>query len=229
MVEAKGSTPDLKRAYNLYSRVYGPLVAQMEKKSRLRALDLAGISASDRVLEVAVGSGNTFLEMAQRRGTSVGLTGLDLSPRMLEVTRRRLSRKGFSGVDLREGDARHLPFPDGKFDVLFNSYMLDLVPLRELGTVLREFDRVLGPGGRLILVNMSKRDPSEPSWYERFYQSTPAWFATFLLGGCRPVVMEHMVREMGYVGIRREFHAFPMFSEIIIGEKGHDRTKTGLR
>ncbi len=227
MVEARASRSKVRRAYNLYSWFYGPLIAQMEKKARHRGLDLARISKEDRILEVAVGSGNTFLEMAFRKGTAKGLSGLDLSPRMVQVSKKRMERNGFPDVDLREGDACQLPFPGAHFDLLVNSYMLDLIPLQEMEAVLREFNRVLKPGGRLLLVNMSKKDPEKPSWYEEFYRSMPEWFSTYILGGCRPVVMEKKVRESEFESITREFQSWPMFSEIIIANKRNRIPETG--
>ena len=97
--------------------------------------------------------------------------------------------------------------------------MIDLIPLAEIGTVLDEYSRVLRPGGRLVLINMSKKDPTKPFWYEWIYQMVPGWFATFILGGCRPVVLEGHVRALGYTDVVREYYAFPMFCEIITGIK----------
>lgn len=54
--------------------------------------------------------------------------------------------------------SRLLPFPDATFDVLYNGYMLDLLGLRDISIALGEFRRTLKPGGRLVLVNMTKAD-----------------------------------------------------------------------
>ena len=69
----------------------------------------------------------------------------------------RVERKNIVyGIDLKESGARHLPFPDETFDVLYNSFMLDLIPIADFPVVLKEFQRVLKKDGRLFLVNLSK-------------------------------------------------------------------------
>ncbi len=122
-------------------------------------------------------------------------------------------RNGYANFDLREGDARHLPFPDETFDVLYNSYMLDLIPLADLLLVVKEFHRVLKEGGRLVLVNLSKMDAS-PVFYEKLYRRMP-----YLLGGCRPVVMGAFVKGAGFSEVKREFLRLPLPSEIVTAVK----------
>ncbi|MDP6957641.1 MAG: hypothetical protein QF645_02395, partial [Planctomycetota bacterium] len=92
MVDVRSSVADLKRAYHFFSGLYSYLIAPLEVRSRKRGLELASISSGDRILEVAVGSGNAFLEMARRKGSSKGLIGIDLTPGMIDVTRNRMYR-----------------------------------------------------------------------------------------------------------------------------------------
>jgi ubiquinone/menaquinone biosynthesis C-methylase UbiE len=54
-----------------------------------------------------------------------------------------ITKKGYSNFDLKESEARHLLFSDETFDVLYNSYMLDLIPIADFPVVLKEFQRVL--------------------------------------------------------------------------------------
>jgi demethylmenaquinone methyltransferase/2-methoxy-6-polyprenyl-1,4-benzoquinol methylase len=197
MVEAPVETDKIRKVYNFYSRIYF-LVAPLEKKARMRGLELARIKPSDRILEVATGLGDTFLEMLKRVEPANTVYGIDLSSAMLEKTRKRAVKNGYPNFDLREGDARDLPFADETFDVVYNSFMLDLVPLADLPVVLGEFHRVMKADGRLVLVNLSKRDAS-PVFYEKLYRWMP-----YLLGGCRPVLMESCVREAGFAQVQRE-------------------------
>lgn len=53
-------------------------------------------------------------------------------------------------------DARELSFPDETFDLVYNAYIFDLMDAEDFPVILSEFWRVLKPGGRLVLVNMSK-------------------------------------------------------------------------
>jgi len=95
----------------------------------------------ERVLEVGCGEG----ELAERVVTELGveLIALDQSERMAELTRAR-------GVDARVGDVQELPFEDGSFDLAVAAWMLYHVA--ELDTALRELERVLYDGGRLVAV-----------------------------------------------------------------------------
>src|SRR5436853_7679612 len=72
----------------------------------------ARIRARERVLDIACGTGNTAL-MARARGAAV--TGLDLTPELLAVARVRAAAAGLGDITWEEGDAEHLPFPDGAF------------------------------------------------------------------------------------------------------------------
>lgn len=219
MIEAIAPPEKIRRAYDLYSRFYGALIAPLERLPRMRALDRAAIAPRDRVLEVATGPGETFAHIVARVAPDTIVEGVDLSPRMLERTRRRAARTGRSNFHLQQADARRLPFADAAFDVLYNSYMLDLIPLAEMPPVLAEFRRVLAPGGRLVLVNLSKRDAGERQWLEWLYQRLPRRWVPFVFGGCRPVLMERLVRAAGFAEVEREFVRHWLHTEIVTARK----------
>lgn len=129
MIEAQAPPEAIRRAYDVWSRFYGWVGVPLERKARMIGLDEVAVRPGEKVLEVAVGPGATFVEILRRVGRGGEAVGVDLSPRMLDRTRRRALRAGWRKVGVQEADARRLPFPDGAFDVLFNSYMLDLIPL----------------------------------------------------------------------------------------------------
>jgi demethylmenaquinone methyltransferase/2-methoxy-6-polyprenyl-1,4-benzoquinol methylase len=217
MIEAPVATDAIRRAYDLLSPVYGWCVAPLERKPKLRGLELGDIKPEDRVLEVAVGTGAAMLEILKRVDKTNIVSGVDLSHRMLQKSRRLVAKTGFTNVELYQADARSLPFEDGFFDVLFNSYMLDLVPLAEIPVVLAEFKRVLKDNGRLVLVNMS-RGRHMTRW-EKLYQATPRRLIPYLYGGCRPVFTEESARQAGFREVRRELIHHGFTSEIVIGKK----------
>lgn len=218
-IEVACTTEDIRRAYNFRSYFYDWLVAPMLRKPVALALQNAAIHPGDRVLEVAVGPGHTLLNLAHRVGPRGTVCGVDLSPRMLEVAARRLRQAGFTRVDLREADARRLPFPDNQFDAVYNGYMLDLTPASDMPRVLAEFHRVLAPGGRLVLVNVSKRDHRQQTWRERGYQLLPGSWAPYVLGGSRPVFMGDLVRQAGFINVRRDYLEHVVSSEIVTAVK----------
>ncbi len=102
------------------------------------------------VLEVGCGPGALAERLRAERG--IRLTALDLSPRMVALARAR-------GVDAREGDIRHLPFPAGSYDTVIAAWMLYHVD--RLDDALAEVARVLRPGGRFVAVTNSELHLSE--------------------------------------------------------------------
>ncbi len=82
--------------------------------------------------------------------------GIDLTETMLASAEKRAARSGFDNYRQRAGDVYELDFPDNDFDVLVSNYLFNLLPQQDFGAVLDEFKRVLRPGGRLIMINMTK-------------------------------------------------------------------------
>lgn len=97
-------------------------------------------------LEVAIGTGLNL----PHYGDDVQLTGVDLSPAMLDLARRRAERLG-RHVDLREADAHALPFAAASFDTVVCTYGLCAIP--DDSRAVTEMNRVLRPGGLLLLAD----------------------------------------------------------------------------
>jgi len=217
MIEARGSPAALVRAYDFYSHFYGRTAARLEREAVTRGLEKACVRPEERVLEVAVGTAAAHARLARRLGPRGQLVGIDLSSGMLAATRRRMPE-----ARLVRADARALPFPDDYFDLLWVSYLLDLVPEEEMTPLLEGFRRVLKSGGRLLLVNFSKNCPGL-TWWERLYKLTPSGLVPWLFAGCRPVHAEPFVRAAGFVEVERTFIAGGFHSEIITASKANHR------
>ncbi len=110
-----------------------------------RLVEHTGIGPTDRVLDVACGTGNVAIPAAAAGAT---VTGVDLTPRMLEVARRRADEAAVD-VEWREADAEDLPFEDGSFDVVVSAFGCMFAPRHDV--VADELARVLRPGGRLAV------------------------------------------------------------------------------
>ena len=102
--------------------------------------------ATGAVLEVAVGTGRNL----PLYPAGVRVTGIDLSPGMLAIARRRAADLGIE-VDLREGDAEALAFADGSFDTVV--CVLSLCTIPDPAKAIAEMTRVLQPGGKLLLLD----------------------------------------------------------------------------
>jgi ubiquinone/menaquinone biosynthesis C-methylase UbiE len=105
-----------------------------------------GARAAGRVLEVAIGTGRDLPFYPP----DVRVTGIDLSPAMLDAAEKRAADLG-RDVDLHTGDAEHLPFSDASFDTVVCAISLCTIP--EPLAAIREMKRVLVPGGRLLLLD----------------------------------------------------------------------------
>lgn len=102
--------------------------------------------ATGNVLEVAIGTGRNLPFYPD----GVRLTGIDLSPAMLEIARDRARASGRQ-VEFQEGDAHALPFEDASFDTVVCTFSLCNIPDERRAIV--EMHRVLSPGGRLVLAD----------------------------------------------------------------------------
>jgi ubiquinone/menaquinone biosynthesis C-methylase UbiE len=105
-----------------------------------------GRRAHGRVLEVAIGTGRSL----PFYGPDVTITGIELSPAMLAIARRRAADLGLT-VDLHEGDAERLPFAEASFDTVVCALALCSIP--NPAAAIGEMHRVLVPGGTLLLID----------------------------------------------------------------------------
>jgi demethylmenaquinone methyltransferase/2-methoxy-6-polyprenyl-1,4-benzoquinol methylase len=116
---------------------------------------------------------------------------------MLTQAQAKLETLGLiKRVELRQGNACELPYPDGTFDVVYNGYMFDLIPLDGFLPILQEMARVLKPGGKLVLVNMSKPDERK-TFFEKIYER--GW----AIMPCRPVLMSPYLPAAGFTDVQR--------------------------
>jgi ubiquinone/menaquinone biosynthesis C-methylase UbiE len=197
VLEAGVSQEEIPRLYGRIAPFYDFWAAGTEGRARRVCLERARVRDGESILEVAVGTGLAFRELV--RANPSGVTeGVDLTEQMLD--RARLKVAGLPGQHrLRVGDARHLDFADGTFELLVNAYMFDLLAEADFAPVLAEFRRVLKPGGRLAVVNMAvARGPSH-QLYGLMYRLSPR-----LLGGCRGVALGPFLEAAGFVDVEVE-------------------------
>ena len=185
-----------------------------EGKALQCALSLAQVQDNLSVLEVAVGTGRLFSQIVECNPHGRN-EGIDLSPAMLSQARKRLQQMPFEAYKLQLGSAYELPYEDGSFDLLFNTYMLDLLPEQDFLKVISEFKRVLRPTGKMVLVSFS----FGTHWFNRFWYWLAKVFPA-MLTNCRPVRMRQTAAMAGFHNLTVEHisqNTFP--SDIIIAEK----------
>lgn len=116
--------------------------------------------ATGKTLEIAIGTALNLPHYPE----SVAITGIDISPEMLEVA-RRCSAELSRAADLREGDAHDLPFDDASFDSVVCTYSLCNIP--DPQQAVHEMKRVLKRGGKLILVDHIRAANRPVFWLQK--------------------------------------------------------------
>jgi len=119
--------------------------------------ELGRLAAGERVLDLGSGAGTDSLMAAQMVGPEGRVTGIDMTPQMLAKARAAASEMGLANADFVEGEAERLPFPDGSFDVVISNGVIDLIPDKD--AVFAELNRVLRPGGRLQIADVTIQNP----------------------------------------------------------------------
>jgi ubiquinone/menaquinone biosynthesis C-methylase UbiE len=143
---ADTDTERLRRYWDKHSRAYDRQMRFFDRILFGESRAWICAQATGKVLEVAIGTGlNLPLYPAD-----VALTGIEWSPAMLALARRRADDLG-RPAELREGDAQQLPFPDAAFDTVVCTLSLCAIPDDQ--RAVAEMIRVLRPGGQLLLLD----------------------------------------------------------------------------
>ena len=156
------ATARQRRVWKKAAPTYDRKIAGLERGIAAGGREWVGSRASGRVLEVAIGTGRSIPFYA----ADVDLTGLDLTPEMLKLARRRAHELGLK-AELLVGDAEHLPFDDAAFDTVVCELGLCSIP--RPAVAIAEMARVLKPGGTLLLL-----DHIGSSW-------PPVWMLQWLI------------------------------------------------
>jgi demethylmenaquinone methyltransferase/2-methoxy-6-polyprenyl-1,4-benzoquinol methylase len=162
------TSPDVKRRYvrrlfatiaDRYDFITGFLSFGQDRGWKRRLVDLAGVSAGWRVLDLACGTGDIAFESVRRGATTIGL---DITPRMVELAKRRPDATARSTWLV--GDMTSLPVGADQFDAVTTGYGLRNVP--DLPGAIAEIHRVLRPGGVLASLDFNRPDAQ---WLRAIY------------------------------------------------------------
>jgi SAM-dependent methyltransferase len=118
---------------------------------------LGALDPAERVLDLGCGAGLDSLVAAQMVGPEGSVMGVDMTPEMLAKARAGAEELGFDNVSFVEGEAERLPFDEASFDVVISNGVIDLIPDKD--AVFSELHRVLRPGGRVQLADVTIQQP----------------------------------------------------------------------
>ncbi len=110
---------------------------------------LAGLQPGERVLDLGSGGGIDCFLASQQVGERGRVTGLDMTPSMLELARKNQASLGFTNVEFVQGEMESMPLPSDSYDVIISNCVVCLSPDKD--AVFSESFRVLAPGGRIHL------------------------------------------------------------------------------
>ncbi len=153
------------RIAGVYDVMNSVMTAGLHHRWRERAADLAALTPGSRALDVATGTGDLAVELARRVTPGGEVVGSDFSEGMLERARRKSA-----DVRWEQANALALPYPDGGFDAATVGFGARNFSDLEQG--LREMARVVRPGGRVVVLEITT--PTKPPlstffslWFDR--------------------------------------------------------------
>jgi demethylmenaquinone methyltransferase/2-methoxy-6-polyprenyl-1,4-benzoquinol methylase len=150
------------RIASVYDLMNSVMTAGMHQRWRERTADLARVGPGSCALDVATGTGDLAIALAAR---GADVVGVDFAEKMLEIARRKAP-----GLKFRAGNALALEFPDDSFDaatVGFGARNFD-----DLDRGLAEMARVVKPGGRVVVLEITTPQRPPLSWFFRMWFDT---------------------------------------------------------
>ena len=146
------------RIASVYDLMNSVMTAGLHHRWRSRAADLAGVREGSRALDVATGTGDLAIELKRRVGPSGEVIGSDFSEGMLELARVKAG-----DIDFEHGNALELPYDNDSFDAATVGF--GARNFSDLPRGLREMTRVVRPGGRVVVLEITTPQRPPLSWF----------------------------------------------------------------
>ncbi|GAB4383931.1 MAG: bifunctional demethylmenaquinone methyltransferase/2-methoxy-6-polyprenyl-1,4-benzoquinol methylase UbiE [Phycisphaerales bacterium] len=195
------------RSYDLNNRLHSLWQDQRWRRAAVRA---AGVQPGDVVADVACGTGD--LTEAFARTDAGTILGLDFTPAMLALAEHKLRTRAVPGADrvrYIEADAQNLPLDDASVDVV--SIAFGIRNVMDPGRALREFARVLRPGGRLVVLEFDTPALAPVRWFNNIYAGWLMPRTATLISRDRSGAYRYLPRSVG------TFMSNTAFSELMRG------------
>jgi len=217
ILPAPRTREEAREVYDRFSKFYDHTFGLLGRKYSETALGRLSVVEGEVVLEIGFGTGRCLTRMARLVGPAGKVCGIDISPAMIERTKKGLEKEGLATrAELCCGAAAYLPFRESAFDAVFMSFVLEVFDTPEIPGVLAQVKKALKPGGRLGVVAMSKEDGRSVSVkvYEWIHKRCPKYL------GSRPIYGGQCLIDAGYQIISKErIKILRLPAEIIIAIK----------
>ena len=153
-----------------YDRLNHVLSMNADKSWRRHALKEIVDGSAQRILDVACGTGDSTISIARAAGEGSAITGVDISEGMMALVEGKAEKAGVADrIDLKVADGEALPYGDGTFDRVTCAFGIRNFEHKEKG--LEEFRRVLKPGGRAVILELSVPQNRVVRWAYDLYFS----------------------------------------------------------
>lgn len=150
-----------------YDKLNHILSLNIDKGWRRKAVrEIVDAGSPIAVLDVACGTGDFTIEIAQKAAEGSTVIGIDLSEGMMKIGREKIKAAGVS-AEMVQGDCEALPYPDATFDRISVGFGVRNFEHLEIG--LQEMLRVLKPGGKLVILELSVPSNSVIRWFYKLY------------------------------------------------------------
>ena len=137
-----------------YDRLNHMMSLGVDRVWRRKAVKELVDGSCQMILDIACGTGDSTIELAKRAGSGSTVTGVDISAAMMEPLMRKAAKAGVHDrIHLKVADGAALPYQDGSFDAVTCSF--GIRNFEDKGKGLREFLRVLKPGGKMVILELS--------------------------------------------------------------------------
>jgi SAM-dependent methyltransferase len=186
---------------------FAAMPAHSNEESVKLLIDLAGVGPEDSVLDVACGPGLVACALAE---VARHVTGIDLTPAMIEQAQAKQRACGRTNLTWLVGDAVPLPFPDAQFSLVVTRYSFH--HFLEPSAVLAEMARVCAPGGRVAVIDVVTSSPEQAEAYNRVEKlRDPSHVRALSLEELTGLCLD-----AGLVGVRTAFFKLEMDLEVLL-------------
>ena len=215
-----------------YDRLNHLMSLDVDKIWRKRALKEIVDGTSQQILDVACGTGDSTIAIAQAAGSGSRVTGVDISEGMMALVMRKAAHEGVHDrIRLQVADGENMPFAEGSFHRVFCAFGIRNFEHKELG--LKEFYRVLKPGGKAVILELSLPENRHlRQLYNVYFQHVLPWIGGLVSGNKDayrylpasvqafppPELFCTMMRAAGFSGVRQRSLSMGL-CRMFIGEK----------